>query len=139
FCDEDLGWPKSQVNRLIDVANSFGGHLDLVARFDLSALYALSRATPEQRGQALERARRGEFVSNKAAAELIRPGQTGSATPPAKKPRSPRDYAIPIPSGSVVVAAPHRTLAHVRAALLAALGVIDARIAKRSRVAVSTQ
>src|SRR5581483_911499 len=44
FCEGDLGWPKSQVNRLIDVANAFGDHIELVVQFDLSALYSLSRA-----------------------------------------------------------------------------------------------
>jgi hypothetical protein len=137
FCEADLQWPKSQVNRLIDVANAFGAHLDLVDRFDLSALYSLSRATPDKLEQALERARGGEFVSNKDAAELIHPARAasskGTGKGAGKNSRASKDYSIPIPDGTVVVAAPHRTLAEVRVALQVALEVIDARIAKRRR------
>jgi hypothetical protein len=132
FCDAELGWPKSLVNRLVDIATAFGGHVDLVVWFDVSALYALARAPQATLEQALELARQGKFVSHKLAAELVRPSQ-GAGAGRRRSAAATKDYRIPVNNGAVVVAAPHRTLVDVRAALEAALAVVEARIAKRRR------
>jgi hypothetical protein len=132
FCDLELGWPKSFVNRLVDVASAFGGYLDLVVWFDVSALYTLSRVPQATLEQALELAREGKFVSNKLAAELVRSSQ-GPGAGRRRKAATPKEYRIPVSSGAVVVAAPHRTLMDVRAIVVAALAEIESRIAKRRR------
>jgi hypothetical protein len=119
-----LQWPKQQVNRLIDIATAFGEHLELVTRFDVSALYLLSRAKEETRQKALERVAAGEFVSHKVAQELM--GRKGG-----KSGRRARLYKIDLPKGAVLISAPHRRLTDVKAALTAALELIDAKLAKQ--------
>jgi hypothetical protein len=132
FCDAEVGWPKSLVNRLVDVATVFGGHLDLVVMFDVSALYALARAPQAMLEQALEFAREGKFVSNKLAAELVRPSR-GAGASRRRKAATTKEYRIPVSSGAVVVAAPHRTLVEVHALVVEAEAVMQGRIAKRRR------
>ncbi len=122
-----LGWPKPQVNRLTDIAAAFAEHLDLVTRFDLSALYVLARAPEQVRQTALERAEAGEFISHKLAQELMGRGKGR------KNGRRPKHYKIGLESGAVFVTAPHRTLSDVRAALAAALEKIEEKIAKKKK------
>jgi len=78
----EFRWTRSVASNYMQVAEKFG-HLDLVSRFQPSALYALARryVPPRAVTDAVALAKSGQTISKAVARQLIRKYKPGSPTP----------------------------------------------------------
>lgn len=124
FIETHLKWSRTHVYRLINVHKCFA-ECSKLEQFDISALYTLSakNAPAKARKEALKRAEKGEFISNKEALRLVAKhsdaGEKNTMPP----------YRLSLSNGGVVqVRVPSGDLSAIQAALKEALEQIAAKI-----------